>query len=218
MKKTICIILIVMCAFSLFARDKHVTTTTEGRLAEDLLDDGLYKNQEQLMTVVPVLTPAEITLLYNKNKESSVKDTLMNGLLGFGIGSFNAGDRKGGWIQLGCELGGGVLAVTSTGILLGNMLADVIGTIVRGLAKQKPDNTTEKSRTMIIASTLGVCTGIGTFIGGRIYGIIRGIKYPKQYNRDLQETLYGTAQSGPAISLTPVITPQNIGFGVGVRF
>ena len=218
MKKTICIILAIMCTFCIFARDKHVTASESGRLVEDLLDDGLYRNQEQILSAVPVLTPAELTLLYNKNRESALKDTLMNGLLGFGLGSFSAGDRKGGWIQLGCELGGAVLTVTSAGTILGNMVVLLFTAVPRGLSGQGSYNDDDNLGKMTAAAVLGLVTGLGIFTGGRIYGIVRGIKYPKQYNKDLQETLYGTSQSGPTLSLAPVITPQSIGFGVGVKF
>lgn len=207
MKRFICIILVVLCTFCLFARDKHVTSTEEGRLAEDLLEDGLYKNRDEILSLAPVLTPQEITLLYNKAKVSSVKDALENGLLGFGIGSFSSGDRKGGWIQLGCELGGVIVGGGSLIYLVGGMLVEVLTL-----------GTDDSAGTVMLASAAGIVIGGAAFIGGRIYGIVRGIKYPKQYNKDLQETLYGTSGTEPQITLAPVFSPSGIGFGVGVRF
>lgn len=210
MKRAICIILAVFCTFSLFARDRHVTSSEEGRRAEDLLDDGLYANQIELASITPVLAPEELSLLYAKNKESSVVDCLENGLLGFGIGSFSAGDKKGGWIQLGLEGGGALLGISS----LGYFIAYGFSGTVSAIFGKKDD----KAGSIMGASVVGMIAGAGCFLGGRIYGIIRGIKYPKQYNKDLQTTLYGTAGSAPQLSLAPVFSTSGVGFGVGVRF
>lgn len=209
MKKLICIILVALCAFCVFARDKHVTTSETGRQVEDLLDDGLYNNKETIISLVPLLTPEEITLLYNKNEESSVADALENGLLGMGMGSFFAGDKKGGWIQLGCELGGAVVGITSLGYFVAYGFAGIM-TAVFG----QQDETISG---VIGASVVGIFAGAGAFIGGRIYGIVRGIKYPKQYNKDLKEVLYGPEEE-LQITFAPVFAPNGMGFGVGVRF
>lgn len=209
MKKTLCIILVILCSACLFARDRHVTQSQEGRAAEDLLDDGLYENRDEITTIVPLLTPAEIAALYSKNKTSVAVDILENTLLGFGIGSFTAGDTKGGWIQLGLEGGGIILGTVSLGYFLAYGTATVVGAIF--------NNEDKSNGTLMGASAIGLVAGIGTFLAGRIYGIVRGIKYPIQYNKDLQNTLYGS-ESVPQLSFAPVFSPSGIGFGVGVRF
>ncbi|MBQ0168076.1 MAG: P13 family porin [Treponema sp.] len=210
MKRAICIILILLCACSLFARDRHVTSSVEGRHAEDLLQDGLYENREELLSITPLLTPQERTLLFNNAKVSPIAATLENTFLGLGIGSFSVGDTTGGLIQLGCELGGAVLGAASLGYFLSYGFVGFIE-IISG-------NPSEDTGTIVEASAVGMLIGAGAFIGGRIYGIVRGIKYPNQYNRDLQDTLYGTSGKEPHISLSPILNPSGIGIGVGVKF
>lgn len=210
MKKLICIILVVMLTTCLFAKDSYVTSTEEGQKAEDLLKEGLYKNEQQLRTIAPLLTPAEIALLYDKSKESPITTTLLNGIIGLGVGSFVAGDTKGGWIQLGLEGGGAILAITSFGYFITYGVTGIIDAIFG-----KED---DKTGIMIGAASVGMIAGVGAFIGGRFYGIVRGVKYPRQYNRDLEKTLYGNSGSQPKLSFTPICTPSGIGFGIGVRF
>lgn len=210
MKRVVCIILVVCFACSLFAwgRKTYITSSEEGHEVEDLLEDGLYKNQEQILTIAPVLTPEELALLYDENWTSPVKTPLLNGLVGFGSGSFGAGDKKGGTIQLCCELGGAVLGVASLGYMVAYGFVGVIDAIAG-----KDDN----AGTIMGASAVGMVVGLGSFIAGRIYGIVRGIKYPLQYNNDLHDALYGT-EPELQISFAPAVSPSGIGFGVGVRF
>lgn len=210
MKKILCIILITLCTFCLFARDRHVTSSEAGHQVEDLLDDGLYENRDQILTIVPVLTPEDISILYSKNKTSALSDSLVNGLLGFGIGSFVTGDKKGGFIQLGLEGGGIVIGTISIGYFIASSASSILGAIF--------GNKDKNSETIMGASIIGMVGGIGAFAAGRIYGIVRGIKYPKQYNKDLQETLYGVSESAPQLSIAPVFAPTGLGFGVGVKF
>lgn len=209
MKKLLCITLVILCSFCLFARDRHVTQTQEGRQVEDLLEDGLYENQDEIITIVPLLTPSEITSLYSKNKISGVLDTLENTLFGFGIGSFTSGDLKGGLIQLGLEGGGIILSAISFGDFLAYGAANILGVLFK--------NKNEKNEKLMAASAIGLLTGAGAFLIGRIYGIVRGIKYPLQYNKDLQNTLYGY-ESAYQLSIAPVFSTTGIGFGVGVKF
>lgn len=211
MKRVVCIILVVCFACSLFAwgRKTYITSSEEGHEVEDLLEDGLYKNQEQILTIAPVLTPEELALLYDENWTSPVKAPLLNGLVGFGSGSFGAGDKKGGTIQLCCELGGAVLGIASFGYFISSTASSIIGAIF--------NNQDKDNETIMGASAVGMVVGLGSFIAGRIYGIVRGIKYPLQYNNDLHDALYGT-EPELQISFAPAVSPSGIGFGVGVSF
>jgi len=76
--------------------DKQKVSTTKA--VSLLLDDGFYKNEEQIKTLATELTLEQKQFLFDRYEKPAISPFVMNLILGFGVGSYVQGDFLGGAI------------------------------------------------------------------------------------------------------------------------
>ena len=155
------------------------------------------------MTKSDSLSKAEKVNLYDDKKKNPWLAFGLNLAVGFGIGSFVNGDKKGGTTQLV----GQILGCAFTGVGYGLFIAST------GIFNIPTDGGyySEPNYGLFAA-------GVGTIIGGvivigayQIYGIVRAFTFTNSYNDTLKHSLGLTSTD---ISLLPVVDVVNKNYGV----
>jgi len=100
------IILLLFPAVSLFpAKDTEKIELPRNLIkAEQLISDDLIGNSEEIEKISPEMSESDKKKLYSQFKKGSNErwgGFVLNILPGFGIGSFQQDDKKGGYLQLG---------------------------------------------------------------------------------------------------------------------
>ncbi len=165
---------------------------------------GFFLKKENVLPYSSLLSQEEKNSLYAKYNQSSLKLGLLNGLVGFGLGSF----LEKNWIS-GASfliLDGLSVACISTGLIgflnLSNKAVnsgnDAAGEIIGGIVFYP----------MIIA------VGTISLAVSRAIGVGAGIAISKSYNKKLQESL---GLQNVELSFVPITNPQNYDNGFALR-
>ena len=199
MKKVICLILLLLSLCSLFAvedSDKDIKAYMEYLLTEDL-----NMNLDKISVLSEAIPIYERYDLYKKYQPTSNWPVILNTTVGFGVGSFLMGDKKGGIIG-SCWDGANILLL----IIASIPIPDVERV-------ETPDGTKfiDVSRPNNVAWAL---TGL-SFAGSRIFQGIRAKVYLKSLSENLLDAL-GLKEF--KTSFDPILTPDgNLGLEFKVK-
>lgn len=134
-------------------------------LASKMIKKDLFMNQDKIEEVSQDLTQSEKMTLYDEYQKDPLVPTLVNLIVGAGIGSFIQGDTAGGAIGLACDAVG---------------FASCFGAGLIGLS-QRMDLTD-------LAIGLAFF-GQAALVGSRVFEIIRPHTYSCRYNAVLKKSL-----------------------------
>lgn len=199
MKKVICLILLLLSLCSLFAvedSDKDIKAYMEYLLTEDL-----NMNLDKISVLSEAIPIYERYDLYKKYQPTSNLPVILNTTVGFGVGSFLMGDKKGGIIG-SCWDGANILLL----IIAQIPIPDVERV-------ETPDGTKfiDVSRPNNVAMALA---GL-SFAGSRIFQGIRAKVYLKSLSENLLDAL-GLKEFKTGFD--PILTPDgNLGLEFKVK-
>lgn len=142
----------------------------------DLIEDGLEKNITKITELSSKLSPNQRLLLFKSFEKDPVGPSVLNSLVGFGSGSFMAGDLFSGFIQLGGDIAATIFALWTF--------------VMVGVSVGLPGGD---SRIMML-----VLSGLA-LVAPRVYGGVISHIYAKNYNATLRKAIFGTS----AVSLKP---------------
>ncbi len=158
------------------------TSTSDIRV---LIEDDLIDNKEKIMQLSSGLSSSEKLSLYDAHEEDLLAPLLLNGFLGFGIGSFYQGDIVGGAIGAG----GNVIGV-------GLVLAGYIPV----LTALSDDSISTAEFENVVTQYLGFyLAGGAVFFVTKVFEIIRPVVYTNSFNNTLKESLGVSAISYYAV-------------------
>ena len=214
MKKLLMILAVAIATMvggsALFAQETASSSSDNYFTVKALIEDDLFDNKALILTKSDSLSKAEKVNLYDDSKKNPWLAFGLNLAVGFGIGSFVNGDKKGGTTQLVGQILGDVFVGAGCGLwYVGTFLR------IRALDPDYPGDTT--------LPTILTATGVGLMVGGavaclgyQIYGIVRAFTFTANYNDTLKQSLGITSTD---ISLLPVVdvVNKNYGFAATVR-
>ena len=197
MKKVICLILLLVSLCSLFAvedSDKDIKAYMEYLLTEDL-----NMNLDKISVLSEAIPIYERYDLYKKYQPTSNWPVILNTTVGFGVGSFLMGDKKGGIIG-SCWDGANILLLIISSIPI--VSTERVETPNGGMT------TIDVPRPNTVAMAL---TGL-SFAGSRIFQGIRARVYLKSLSENLLDAL-GLKEFKTGFD--PILTP---GGNLGLEF
>lgn len=199
MKKVICLILLLLSLCSLFAvedSDKDIKAYMEYLLTEDL-----NMNLDKISVLSEAIPIYERYDLYKKYQPTSNWPVILNTTVGFGVGSFLMGDKKGGIIG-SCWDGANILLLVIAQIpIVDRERVETYGRT----------ETIEIPRPNNVALAL---TGL-SFAGSRIFQTIRARVYLKSLSENLLDAL-GLKEFKTGFD--PILTPDgNLGLEFKVK-
>jgi hypothetical protein len=167
------------------------------RNVERLIKDSLKKNKNEIMAASVNLDPYDKTNVYGVyHKTGGVPFALNTLILPVAVGSFAQGDLTGGIISSVLKMGG-ISAVT--------------------WFMFQPDEVKDASD-----HTAGniLFLGVGTFLAGEIYGMIRPWTFAGSYNRELKYALglKRAVKAKPAVSFVPVGDSLGLRLGMSLDY
>ncbi|MDR0562241.1 MAG: P13 family porin [Spirochaetaceae bacterium] len=173
----------------------------------DLLGNGLTRNFDEIYGLSPSLTAEEGERLFQDFAFPRWKrwaGPLMNGAIGFGVGSFVQKDFLWGGILLGAD----ILASAAVYVGAQYLLAAGIGSFfIRFGATEIEAKTQEYLKTGFIL----VFGGLGWYLANRAVGIIRACVYPSRYDGKLKRAL-----NLDVVSVIPEPAVSSSGIGVAL--
>lgn len=168
-----------------------------------LINNGLYKNEDEIYTLSSELTQQQKNILYDRFEQKPITPFLVNLLLGFGIGSYIQGDIKGGVIS---TAGDAVTGITYL-IWLGNYSSDYSWYAESKLRTDyMAESEIERAEESLNTASTWVFVSGSALLGFRIFECIRPFFYAKKYNETLTDAL-GVYDIN--ISILPVVNEQN---------
>lgn len=199
MKKVICLILLLVSLCSLFAvedSDKDIKAYMEYLLTEDL-----NMNLDKISVLSEAIPIYERYDLYKKYQPTSNWPVILNTTVGFGVGSFLMGDKKGGIIG-SCWDGVNILLLIIASIPITGQETISEGGHTEYITVYEPNN---------VALAL---TGL-SFAGSRIFQGIRARVYLKSLSENLLDAL-GLKEFKTGFD--PILTPDgNLGLEFKVK-
>ena len=207
MKKLLMILAVAIATMvggsALFAQETASSSSDNYFTVKALIEDDLFDNKALILTKSDSLSKAEKVTLYDDSKKNPWLAFGLNLGVGFGIGSFVNGDKKGGTTQLVGQILGGVFVTAGYGVTFA-------GSYMYSRANYNgEDDTTGK---ILMATGYGVVVGGAILISAyQIYGIVRAFTFTNSYNDTLKQSLGLTSTD---ISLLPVIDVVNKNYGV----
>lgn len=199
MKKGICLILLLVSLGSLFAvedSDKDIKA-----YMDFLLTENLSLNLDKVSTLSEAIPVYERYDLYNKFQIKSNYSALLNASVGFGLGSFLGGDKKGGII--------GTCWDSANFLLLLLIRLDAFTTYDRVETDDSiPIEVPKPNYAIITVTSLSI-------IASRVFQVIRANVFKEELNQSLLESLgLKDFQSG----FEPLLTPEgNLGMSFKVK-
>lgn len=211
MKKLLMILAVAIATMvggsALFAQETASSSSDNYFTVKALIEDDLFDNKALILTKSDSLSKAEKVNLYDDSKKNPWLAFGLNLAVGFGIGSFVNGDKKGGTTQLVGQILGGAFV----GLGYGLQFASVM------LARGAFSGGNYSESDYMVAEIL-YATGVGVIVGGailisayQIYGIVRAFTFTNSYNDTLKQSLGITSTD---ISLLPVVDVVNKNYGV----
>lgn len=209
MKKVrVMIVLLLLCsAVCLWAVEENETVEASntgeelsGTEVSMLIEKDLFKNSLLIANASQFLTSKQKKMLFIQNQKTSTMPCLLNGLLGFGIGSYVQGDMKTGLI---CTVGDLVLGVSTTCFYTLYVSAQSGYESYKFRTDDwKYEQTLARKRDSRDRFFGAVIVSGIAFLGFRIFEISRPFSYTKKYNNTLIEAL---GLYDVALNLTPTI-------------
>lgn len=108
-KNALILIIMVVCAVSMFADGRKDLPSGSVLKVKLLIDDGLFRNKEVIKEGSKTLSFDQKYELYQDNRKSVTGPFLLNLLVGYGIGSYVQGDTLPGVISTGVDVVGGAI-------------------------------------------------------------------------------------------------------------
>lgn len=207
MKKVICLILLLLSLCSLFAvedSDKDIKA-----YMEYLLTENLNMNLDKISVLSEAIPIYERYDLYKKYQPTSNWPVILNTTVGFGVGSFLMGDKKGGIIG-SCWDGGNILLLIIASIPIAREIEDTY-TVYNGYEDEEHTRYITVYEPNNVALAL---TGL-SFAGSRIFQGIRAKVYLKSLSENLLDAL-GLKEFKTGFD--PILTPDgNLGLEFKVK-
>ena len=208
MKKVICLILLLVSLCSLFAvedSDKDIKAYMEYLLTEDL-----NMNLDKISVLSEAIPIYERYDLYKKYQPTSNWPVILNTTVGFGVGSFLMGDKKGGIIG-SCWDGGNILLLIIASIPWARVEEQTY-TVPNawGEEEEHTEYITVYERSNVAMALAGL-----SFAGSRIFQGIRA----RAYLKSLSENLLGALGLKEfKTGFDPILTPDgNLGLEFKVK-
>ncbi|CEM60959.1 P13 family porin [Treponema phagedenis] len=174
-----------------------------------LIDKGLHKNKAEIALLAADLTDQERVTLLNRNTLSLDIPMLLNGVIGFGSGSFVNKDYIAGGIHCGIDV-----ACTITSITVGYLYS----TRMMNSATSYDSDKMLKDTKIVLYTAI---TGFSVLAINKIAQLITLPVYTNKYNAALHDALLGqgvAAKKPVKIQLFPVFVPENIGLALAVDY
>ncbi len=188
MKKIILCLIMLFVVCLAFSQE----TTSSVPKIRLLIEDNLFKNADIIAAESVNLTDTETYTLYTENEKEMWTPLLLNGFLGFGIGSFSQGDYLGGGIAVGAELVGYGLLIAGVAPIM-NLYFN--------------PSTDPVDVNAITTQYVGFyLAGTAVLLGNRIFQVIRPVVYTNSFNDTLKKSLGVTQIS---YSATPAYDFKN---------
>ena len=173
-----------------------------------LINNGLFKNKTEIMSLSLNLTPSEKETLINRNKINGYFPMYMQSGLGFGVGSFLTKDYVAGSIHCGIDVVCNVVMISMFAVYAKNVMGVAEGN------KSMDD--------IISAYKKYLYAGVGTLVVllvNRIAQIVTLTLHVNKYNNTLSEVFDGASSNSKAggkmaVNLIPIIEENKLGLGL----
>ena len=150
----------------------------------------------------PMMSDFEKMVNYNEMHKNAGAGFALNALFGLGIGSYVQGDWVGGTIGLSGDLASSILIGVGTGL----QIAAEVNRQNAMINNPNPDQNAIQEiyyHDLNVASAI-IFTGGLTWLGFRIYQIVRPFTYSKKFNKQLKDA-FGITQ----VAVVPTYTKDS---------
>lgn len=198
--------------FVLLLFSKTVYLSASGDVAlkvQSLIDEGLFRNKLQISELSGTLTVDEKSKLIEDNKIDATFPMYMNGVLGFGVGSFLAKDYIGGAVHCSIDVACNVVMIAMFTIYAKSLFDPLSN---KGFSEEDADNILKNMKRYMYA---GIATMLVLLVN-RIAQLVSVTVHVNKYNRTLSQVLAGTATDKVAVNLFPILDEKK--FGLGISF
>jgi hypothetical protein len=161
-----------------------------------LIRNGLNKNYDSILQKSSGLSDQQRLYLYDRNSKTAGLPAVLNGLVGFGIGSYIQRDMVGGIVGSVGDGLGIILMISSadyfkkTGWSLSSSdFTDKNGLYDNDKYQAALKSAQKKSQDALETATALIVTGSVILTASRVFGIIKAYTFTNSYNRTLKDAL-----------------------------
>lgn len=183
---------------------KSENSITFENAANAIKKGGFFFKKENVLPYSSLLSQEEKNSLYAKYNQSTLKVGLLNGLVGFGLGSF----LKKNWIS-------GASFLILDGLSVACISAGVAGILnIQNTTADSGGEAVAEITSVILIYPMIIAAGTISLVVSRAIGAGIGVAVAKSYNKKLQESL---GLQNVELSFVPITNPQNYESGLALR-
>ena len=183
---------------------KSENSITFENASNAIKNGGFFLKKENVLPYSSLLSQEEKNSLYAKYNQSTLKVGLLNGLVGFGLGSFL--EKK--WIS-------GTSFLILDGLSVACITSGVLGILnVQNQTTNSGGEAVAEITSLIIIYPMIIAVGTVSLVVSRAIGAGVGVAVAKSYNKKLQDSL---GLQNVELSFVPITNPQNYESGFALR-
>lgn len=187
-----------------FQETKSENSITFENAANAIKKGGFFFKKENVLPYSSLLSQEEKNSLYAKYNQSTLKVGLLNGLVGFGLGSF----LEKNWIS-------GASFLILDGLSVACISAGVAGILnIQNTTADSGGEAVAEITSVILIYPMIIAAGTISLVVSRAIGAGVGVAVAKSYNKKLQESL---GLQNVELSFVPITNPQNYESGLALR-
>lgn len=183
---------------------KSENSITFENAANAIKKGGFFFKKENVLPYSSLLSQEEKNSLYTKYNQNTLKVGLLNGLVGFGLGSF----LEKNWIS-------GASFLILDGLSVACISAGVAGILnIQNTTADSGGEAVAEITSVILIYPMIIAAGTISLVVSRAIGAGVGVAVAKSYNKKLQESL---GLQNVELSFVPITNPQNYESGLALR-
>lgn len=183
---------------------KSENSITFENAANAIKKGGFFFKKENVLPYSSLLSQEEKNSLYAKYNQSTLKVGLLNGLVGFGLGSF----LEKNWIS-------GASFLILDGLSVACISAGVAGILnIQNTTANSGGEAVAEITSVILIYPMIIAAGTISLVVSRAIGVGVGVAVAKSYNKKLQESL---GLQNVELSFVSITNPQNYESGFALR-
>lgn len=183
---------------------KSENSITFENAANAIKKGGFFFKKENVLPYSSLLSQEEKNSLYAKYNQNTLKVGLLNGLVGFGLGSF----LEKNWIS-------GASFLILDGLSVACISAGVAGILnIQNTTADSGGEAVAEITSVILIYPMIIAAGTISLVVSRAIGAGVGVAVAKSYNKKLQESL---GLQNVELSFVPITNPQNYESGFALR-
>lgn len=183
---------------------KSENSITFENAANAIKKGGFFFKKENVLPYSSLLSQEEKNSLYAKYNQSTLKVGLLNGLVGFGLGSF----LEKNWIS-------GASFLILDGLSVACISAGVAGILnIQNTTADSGGEAVAEITSVILIYPMIIAAGTISLVVSRAIGVGVGVAVAKSYNKKLQESL---GLQNVELSFVSITNPQNYESGFALR-